>query len=46
LAQVFLEVGDDVLETSDLRGVLGGAGLNGKGEAVDELSKLLAGTSG
>jgi len=28
-------------EPSDLGGVLGGAGLNGKGEAVDKLPKLL-----
>jgi len=40
LTKVFFEVGDDVLETSDLGGVLRGAGLDRKGEAVNELSEL------
>jgi len=41
LAQVFFEVGDNILETGDLGGVLRGAGLDGECEAVDELPKLL-----
>src|SRR5712671_1644069 len=41
LPQVFFEVGDDVLESGNLRGMLRGAGLYGEGEAVDELPKLL-----
>jgi len=41
LSQVFFEVGDDVLEPGNLGGVLGGAGLYGEGETVDELPKLL-----
>jgi len=40
LTEIFFEVGDDVLETSDLGGVLGGAGLDREGETVDELLKL------
>jgi len=43
LTQVFFEVGDDILKASDLRGVLGGAGLDGECEAVDELPKVLHG---
>jgi len=41
LAQVFFKVGDSILETGDLGGVLRGAGLDGECEAVDELPKLL-----
>jgi len=37
LAQVFLEVSDGVLEACHLGGMLGGPGLDGEGEAVDEL---------
>jgi len=42
LTQVLFEVGDDVLETSNLGGVLGGTGLDRKGEAMDELTELLS----
>jgi len=40
LAQAFFEVGDGVLETCHLGGVLGGPGLYGKCETVDELAQL------
>src|SRR5712671_4374431 len=43
LPEVFFEVGDDVLEPGDLGSMLGGAGLNGEGETVDELAQLLGG---
>jgi len=43
LPEVFFEVGDDVLETGDLGSMLGGTGLNGEGETVDELAQLLGG---
>jgi len=43
LTKVLFEVGDDVLEPGDLRGVLRGAGLNGEGKAVDELAELCGG---
>jgi len=46
LTEIFFEVSDDVLETSDLGGMLRGAGLNREGEAVDELSQLLSGNVG
>jgi len=46
LTQVFFKVGDNILETSDLRGVLRGAGLDSKGEAVDKLSELQGGNVG
>ena len=46
LAEVFFQVGDDVLEAGDLGGVLRGAGLDGKREAVDELAKLWGGYIG
>jgi len=41
LTQVFFEVGDNVLETSNLGGVLRGTGLDGERETVDKLPKLL-----
>ena len=46
LAEVFFQVGDDVLEAGDLGSVLGSAGLDGKGEAVDDLTELLGGNVG
>jgi len=41
LSQVFFEVGDDVLESGNLGGMLRGAGLYGESEAVDELPEVL-----
>jgi len=46
LPEVFFQVGDDILETGNLGGVLRGAGLNSEGEAVDDLAKLLGGDVG
>ena len=46
LSQAFFEVGDGVLEPHHLGGVLRGPGLNGKGEAVDELVELCGGDVG
>ena len=46
LAQVFFEVGNDVLESGDLGGVLRGAGLYGERKTVDELPELLGGDVG
>jgi len=46
LTEVFFQVGDDVLETGHLGGMLRGTGLDGKGEAVDKLPKLLGGDVG
>jgi len=46
LAEVFLQVGNDVLEASDLGGVLRGTGLDSKCEAVDELAELWGGYVG
>src|SRR5712671_914883 len=46
LPEVFFEIGDDVFETGDLGCMLGGAGLNGEGETVDELTQLLGGDVG
>ena len=46
LAQVFLEVSDGVLEACHLGGMLGGPGLDGEGEAVDELAELRGGDVG
>jgi len=46
LAEIFFQVGDDVLEAGDLGGVLRGAGLDGKREAVDELAELWGGHIG
>jgi len=43
LTEVFLKVGDDVLEAGDLGGVLRGAGLDREGETVNELSELWGG---
>src|SRR5712672_2224197 len=43
LAQVFFQVGDDVLEASDLGGVLRSAGLDSECKAVDELTELWGG---
>ena len=40
LSQIFFEVGDDVLESGNLGGVLRGAGLDSEGQAVDELTEL------
>jgi len=41
LSEIFLEVGDDILEPGNLGGVLRGAGLYGESEAVNELPELL-----
>jgi len=41
LPQIFFEVGDDVLESGNLGGVLRGAGLYGESETMDELPELL-----
>ena len=46
LTEVFFEVGDDVLETGNLGGMLRGAGLDHEHEAVNELSELLSGDVG
>ena len=46
LSQIFFEVGDDVFESGDLRGMLRGAGLDREGKAVNELSELLGGDVG
>src|SRR5712671_4645980 len=46
LAEVFFQVGDDILKASDLGGVLRGTGLDGKGETVDDLAELLSGHVG
>jgi len=46
LTQVLFQVGDDVLETSDLGGVLRGAGLDGESETVNELTELWCGNVG
>ena len=46
LTQVLFEVGNDVLETGDLGGMLRGTGLDRNGEAVDKLSELLGGDIG
>jgi len=40
LPEVFFQVGDDILEAGNLGGVLRGAGLDGEGKAVDELTEL------
>jgi len=46
LAEVFFQVGDDVLEAGDLGGVLRGTGLDSKREAMDKLAECWADTSG
>jgi len=46
LAQAFFEVSDGVLEACHLRGMLGGPGLDGESETVDELAKLRSGDVG
>jgi len=46
LAEVFFEVGDDVLKAGDLGGVLRGAGLDRESEAMNELLELLGGNVG
>src|SRR5712671_4561277 len=46
LPEVFFEVGDDIFEAGNLGGVLGGAGLDGERETVDELAKLRGGYVG
>ena len=43
LSEVFFQVGDDIFEAGNLGGVLGGAGLDGERETVDELAKLWGG---
>jgi len=43
LTKVFFEVGDDVLEASNLGGMLRGTGLDREREAVNKLSELLSG---
>src|SRR5712671_1630797 len=43
LAEVFFQVGDDVLEAGDLRGMLRGAGLDSECKAVDKLTELWGG---
>jgi len=46
LAEVFFQVGNDVLEAGNLGGMLRGPGLDGECEAVDELAKLWGGYIG
>jgi len=46
LAQVFFEVGNGVLKAGHLSGVLGGPGLDGECEAVNELTELCSGDVG
>ena len=46
LTQVLFQVGDDVLEASDLGGMLRGAGLDCEGETVNELAELRCGDVG
>jgi len=46
LTEVFFQVGDNVLETGDLGGVLRGAGLDSECEAMDELAELWGGYIG
>jgi len=46
LSEVLLEVSDDVLETGDLGSMLGGTGLDGESETVNELAQLLGGNVG
>jgi len=46
LTEVFFKVGDDILETGNLGGMLRGVGLDRESEAVNELSELLSGDIG
>jgi len=46
LSQALFEVSDGVLEPRHLGGLLRGLGLDGKGEAVDELAELYGGNVG
>ena len=46
LTQVFFEVSNDVLEACHLSGMLGGPGLDGEREAVNELVELHGGDVG
>ena len=46
LAQIFFEAGNGVLEAGHLSGVLGGPGLDGERETVNELTELHGGDVG
>jgi len=46
LPEVLFEVSDDVLESGDLGSMLGGTGLDGESETVNELAQLLGGNVG
>ena len=46
LTKVFFKVGDDVLETGNLGGMLRGVGLDRESKAMNELPELLGGDVG